>query len=151
MALHVAAGDFFVERGGQESRAFDPAPGDQWEAGLSEPAVIAMDFSLEPTGELQLPTPRPFGHFVAYCPTQKTEFAIVSEFRGRLAYFQDSETAQPFLRMLCVDAYRGEGRFDFRLYRWNHAQQGWEIWQRTIEHRTLGSVMATKQHEESAA
>ena len=94
--------------------------------------VTAMDADLAPSEaqpELPLPTWRPFGH--AVMRPQGSQFCLVSEARGLLGYFADVTLAQPFLRMLIRNAWRGRGRLDFRLFRWTPS--GWEIAQRTME------------------
>lgn len=93
--------------------------------------VIAMDAALTGEEQLELPTPKPFYHFVAPIPDKP--FTIVSEERGPLkCYFRSREAAQPFLRMLVRGALRGRGRLDFRLYQWKPEMKAWTIAQRTM-------------------
>lgn len=100
---------------------------------------IATDADLQWPEDLDIPTPKPFGHFIPPPSAQSDthrDFVLVSEARGTLGFFAYSELAQPFLRMFVRNAHRSKGRLDFRLYRWE--KTGWIVHQRTIALRDLG-------------
>jgi hypothetical protein len=93
---------------------------------------VATDADLGPAEELEFPTMRPFGHYVGRPRLENRDYCIVSEARGLLGYFADPNLAQPFLRMLMLNADRGHGRHDFRLWRWDETAPGWTVHQRSL-------------------